>query len=154
MNLDAGRLVAINVRVLDTVPSLLDDEGHIKAFFRALIEQIRMIPLREPEAVRVPPSIASVMDDHADDGGLTVQCIISTSHIAYHSWPLQNRFRLVVDSCKDFSAEDVMAVVRSRFPVKELSVQDLPYMPPIEGYDVRLNYSGTDDEQETQAEAS
>jgi len=129
MNLDAGRLVALNVVVKDN--ALLDDVEYVIRFFHDLIERIGMRYLRPPEAVIVPPDVGNVADAHADDGGLTVQCIISTSHIAFHSWTLQNRFRLVVDSCKDYSTVDVTSFVYDRFPVKEMSIQDVPYAQPM-----------------------
>ena len=130
MNLDAGRLVAVNVRTAAGGRARLGDVDYITRFFNDLITKIKMVALRAPEAVVVPPNAGNVEDAHADDGGITVQCIISTSHIAYHSWPLQDRFRIVVDSCKDFSASEVVAMLRDRFPVKEMSVQDMPYKAP------------------------
>jgi S-adenosylmethionine/arginine decarboxylase-like enzyme len=130
MNLDAGRLVAVNV--LSARSHLLDHEAYVKQFIDNLVTAIDMIPLTEVTAIRVPPNACSINDPHADDGGITAQVVISTSHIAYHSWPLQNRFRLVVDSCKDFSAEDVISVVHRFFPVKSYSVQDLKYKSPTE----------------------
>ena len=130
MNLDSGRLVAINVETSECERETLADQEYIKSFFHTLISEIGMTPLVLPMAVEVPQSKTSINDPHADDGGLTVQCIISTSHIAYHSWPLQNRFRLVVDSCKDFSSLVVVNMVSKFFAVKNLSVQDIAYEPP------------------------
>jgi hypothetical protein len=128
MNLDSGRLVALNVTVMD--PSRLAEPRYVERFFRALIARINMKPLSDPMSVVVPPNSGNIEDQHADDGGMTTQCIISTSHIAFHSWPLQRRFRLVVDSCKDFSTADVLAQVGEWFAVKGMSVQDLAYEAP------------------------
>ena len=128
MNLDSGRLVAINVQVAHA--SHLADPQYVERFFHRLIERINMKPLTAPMSIVVPPEQSNVNDPHADDGGMTTQCIISTSHIAYHSWPLQRRFRLVVDSCKDYSAETVVKTLSEWFPVNALSVQDCRYERP------------------------
>lgn len=128
MQLDSGRLVALNVLVSDA--SRLAEPDYVERFFRALIARIGMKPLTAPISIIVPPEPASINDAHADDGGMTTQCIISTSHIAYHSWPLQRRFRLVVDSCKDFCEATVRHSVCEWFAVKGISVQDVPYQAP------------------------
>jgi len=132
MDLNSGRLVACSVR---THPgsfnrSLLDNVKYIESLFALLVHRIKMTPLAAPQAFEVPANDGAVGDAVADDGGLTMQCVISTSHIAYHSWPLQDQFRLVVDSCKDFSAKDVEEVVRHHFTVKEMVIQDVPYEDP------------------------
>jgi hypothetical protein len=135
MNLNGGRLVVCSVRThagpLNN--SLLENAKYVEGFFWQLIRRIKMKPLAGPQAFVVPPNQDAVGDEVADDGGLTMQCVISTSHIAYHSWPLQAQFRLVVDSCKDFSAAAVEEVVRSFFTVKEMVIQDVPYEDPSNG---------------------
>jgi len=128
MNLDSGRLVAVNAQV--THAACLDEPRYVERFFDQLIERIGMKPLTAPMSIVIPPDPDNVGDVHADDGGMTTQCIISTSHIAYHSWPLQHRFRLVVDSCKDFSTATVISTIREWFPVNKLSVQDCRYERP------------------------
>jgi S-adenosylmethionine/arginine decarboxylase-like enzyme len=145
MHLDAGRLVALNVQVSD--PARLAEPQFVEEFLRVLIARIGMKPLTEPMSVLVEPSLESVGDAHADDGGLTTQCIISTSHVAYHSWPLQERFRLVVDSCKDFSPDAVRQMVDETFPVKALSIQDIGYARPeqIDGTKARPQASTAPD---------
>jgi hypothetical protein len=128
MHLDSGRLVAVNVQVAHA--ACLDDPRYVERFFHRLIERIDMKPLTAPMSIVIPPDERNVGDAHADDGGMTTQCIISTSHIAYHSWPLQCRFRLVVDSCKDFSSQTVVSTVAEWFPVNGLSLQDCRYERP------------------------
>lgn len=128
MDLDSGRLVAVNVQVARA--ACLADPRYVERFFHRLIERIGMKPLTAPMSIVIPSDPQSVDDKHADDGGMTTQCVISTSHIAYHSWPLQKRFRLVVDSCKDFSAQTVVSTVSEWFPVNGLSVQDFRYERP------------------------
>lgn len=128
MNLDAGRLVAMNVEVTDA--SKLADASYVQTFLERLIHDIGMKILAGPSTIHVPIDPSLIDQSHLDDGGLTVQYVISTSHVAFHSWPAQNRFRLVVDSCQNFEAGQVIAMVQAYFPVKGNSVQDVPYLPP------------------------
>lgn len=130
MDLDSGRLVAVNVLAYSFAQPILGSSNHVGAFLSELIEAIGMKALSKPQFFFIPPSPISIDHPVEDDGGLTAQCVISTSHIAYHSWPLQNRFRVVVDSCKDFDPTTVFVVINSYFPVKGFSVQDTPYAPP------------------------
>ena len=128
MDLDSGRLVAANVLVEDAAH--LAEPTYVEEFLRVLIARIKMKPLTAPMSIVVPPDPNNVGDAHADDGGMTTQVIISTSHIAYHSWPLQRRFRLVVDSCKDYDRVTVESTLREWFPVNGISVQDIRYEAP------------------------
>ena len=132
MDLDSGRLVAMNVEVSD--PRHLTEENYVCEFMEHLIRVIGMVILGEPAIARVPVDEDHIDHPQLDDGGLTVQYVISTSHVAYHSWPAQNRFRLVVDSCRDFRFLDVVSMVKTYFPVKGNSVQDLPYLAPQDCY--------------------
>lgn len=132
MDLDAGRLVAMNVEVEDA--SKLDDVVYVQTFLERLIHDIGMKILSGPAAIHVPVDPSVVDQPHLDDGGLTVQYVISTSHVAFHSWPAQSRFRLVVDSCQNFEAENVIAMVQAYFPVKGESVQDIPYLAPQDSH--------------------
>lgn len=128
MDLDSGRLIAANVLVEDA--ARLAEPQYVEEFLRVLIARIHMKPLTAPISIVVPPAADNVNDPHADDGGMTTQVIISTSHIAYHSWPLQKRFRFVVDSCKDYDVPVVVKTLHEWFPVNGLSIQDMPYRAP------------------------
>ena len=128
MDLDSGRLVAANVLVEDA--AYLATPQYVEEFLRALIARIKMRPLSAPVSLVVPPEPGNLGDSEADDGGMTTQVIISTSHIAYHSWPLQKRFRLVVDSCKDYDVETIEQSLREWFAVKGMSIQNVRYQAP------------------------
>lgn len=128
MDLDSGRLVAANVLVADAAH--LAEPSYVEEFLRVLTARIHMKPLTAPMSVTVQPDPANVGDPHADDGGMTTQVIISTSHIAYHSWPLQKRFRIVVDSCKDYNVATFQRSLHEWFPVNGISIQNLCYQAP------------------------
>lgn len=44
-------------------------------------------------------------DVFQDEGGITGMCVISTSHMSIHCWPLRKCFSLDVFSCKPFDDE-------------------------------------------------
>jgi len=129
MNLDSGRHVAINIRT--KTPRYLQNTQHIHKLFDNVISAINMNPLAPPQSFKVPALIQNVSHQTADDGGLTTFCIIDTSHVAYHSWPLQNRFRFSVDSCKDFSTSKILHVLNDFFEIEAISVIESKYRPPL-----------------------
>lgn len=73
-------------------------------------------------------------DIFQDEGGISGFCMISTSHISIHCWPLRKEFLADVFSCRGFDATAAIAVahkylsigmlrplVVSRFPPKDRS---------------------------------
>lgn len=144
MDLNVGRLVAMNVEVTDA--SKLAHAPYVQAFLEHLIHDIKMEILAGPHTVHVPLDPRLVDQPHLDDGGLTVQYVISTSHVAFHSWPAQRRFRLVVDSCQDFKVLKVIETVQSYFPVKGNSVQDVPYLAPKDCHGQETTQAAPQDE--------
>lgn len=44
-------------------------------------------------------------DKFQDEGGLSGFCMISTSHISIHVWPLRQAFMMDIFSCSQFDAE-------------------------------------------------
>ena len=134
MNLDAGKLVAIMIETADCEcceagHNCISCREYVEEFVRELVHRIDMEPL-DLRSFAVPLVPGNVGCSSEDDGGLTVQCVISTSHVAYHSWPLQNRFRLVVDSCKNFNVSTLLRIIGEFFPVKRISIEVAPYKPP------------------------
>jgi S-adenosylmethionine/arginine decarboxylase-like enzyme len=53
----------------------------------------------------------------ADEGGLSVLALISTSHIALHAWPLRRRVMFDMVSCRAFDPGAVREVVVQRLGV-------------------------------------
>jgi len=130
MNLDSGRHVAINIRT--KTPHNLDNIQHVEKLFNETIDAIQMNVLTPPQSHLVAPNAQNINHPTNDDGGLTTFCIIDTSHIAYHSWPLQRRFRFSVDSCKDFNTDTVLEVLNKYFDIEAISVVESKYAPPID----------------------
>lgn len=61
-------------------------------------------------------------DVFQDEGGITGMCVISTSHISIHCWPLRKCFSMDVFSCKDFDSDSALKIIRKLMSVTEMQV--------------------------------
>lgn len=71
--------------------------------FDALVECLGMQYLQRPMAFYVPVDPGKIESSH-DDGGWSVSCQITTSHISIHTWPARKAFMMDVFSCRDFES--------------------------------------------------
>lgn len=74
---------------------------------RALNMQIIMGPVSQE--VEVDPSKLTG-DVFVDEGGISTICMISTSHISFHTWPLRGVFMADIFSCKSFDVSAAHAI--------------------------------------------
>lgn len=89
-------------------PVLSDPAGLTRAV-NELVELIGMTAV-QTVAVQIPLELEAMqLTPAADEGGASVVVILSTSHIALHSWPECGAFTLDVYSCRDFQPERVTA---------------------------------------------
>ena len=124
-----GILLAANAEVNGRIS--LNDLSHIRKVLKLIAKKAGMEILSEVSAII--PCSPDLIDSDEDDGGISMSCIISTSAIHIHTWPQQNRFRLIVDSCKDFDVGMIKAVILSSFNIDkvELVAWDVrPYIYP------------------------
>lgn len=54
-------------------------------------------------------------DVFQDEGGISGVCMIGTSHISIHVWPLRRHFSMDVFSCKTFDEEKAKKTVERHF---------------------------------------
>lgn len=54
-------------------------------------------------------------DVFQDEGGISGVCMIGTSHISIHVWPLRKHFSMDVFSCKTFDEEKAKATIERHF---------------------------------------
>lgn len=59
-------------------------------------------------------------ESFADEGGYSVQALISTSHIALHTWPARRAFMFDLVSCRPFDAQQVVAFLKRQLQVEEI----------------------------------
>jgi len=64
----------------------------------------------------------------ADEGGYSILCLISTSHIALHVWPARRCFMFDAVSCRPFEPKDVHDLIK-----RELEVTGISYCETYRG---------------------
>lgn len=104
-----GRHLIIDAIVRDG--EVLNNPEILCALMDELVCQMGMKYLQRPAAFRVPIDPSKLHTD-ADEGGWSVICHITTSHISIHGWPLRNAFMMDIFSCRDFDTDIAMRIVR------------------------------------------
>jgi S-adenosylmethionine/arginine decarboxylase-like enzyme len=88
----------------------------VEAFLTDLTEAIGMRTLFGPVSVDVPIEISKLgSTPYEDEGGVTGIVVLSTSHCAIHTWPLQNKAVLDVYSCRSFDLETVEKEIQKAY---------------------------------------
>lgn len=91
------------------VPAILGDKDRIQQMLVDLVNRVGMRPLDGPHMVDVECDIKKLgQEPFEDEGGITGVIVLSTSHIAIHTWPLRPFFSLDLYSCRSFRPEIVM----------------------------------------------
>lgn len=91
--------------------------------FVSLAEALQMQIIMGPEFLEVeldPTKLSS--DVFQDEGGITGMCVISTSHMSIHCWPLRKCFSMDVFSCKVFDADVAKQLVKNELGVENVNV--------------------------------
>ena len=97
--------------------------------FDGLVEALDMEYLQRPTALRVPLDPDKLETDD-DEGGWSVICQITTSHISLHGWPMRGAFMMDIFSCCDFDPEQAKAVVRQALDVQQWNVTEVRRTDP------------------------
>jgi S-adenosylmethionine decarboxylase len=93
----------------------------ITTLFDRLVETLDMQYLQRPIAMRVDMDPDKIKTED-DEGGWSVICQITTSHISLHGWPLRGAFMMDIFSCRDFDPEAARRVVEETLAVTEANV--------------------------------
>jgi len=134
----AGTHVTVDAYVKD--PSVFT-EDHLQALFKKLVSALEMQILWGPKFVEVPidPAILQKAQETGifhDEGGISGICIINTSHISVHCWPLQNFFSADVFSCCDYESKVAFDIIYKHLGVERKSVHVLHRKKPISKKDL------------------
>lgn len=84
--------------------------------FYRLVEALSMTILTEPVAKEVPSNYTKLNSDE-DEGGVSYFCMITTSHISLHIWPLRKAFMMDIFSCVPFDVDKAKNLVIDSFGV-------------------------------------
>jgi S-adenosylmethionine decarboxylase len=112
-------------------PFRLRRPQEIRRFLEDLIRALEMRILGEPVVYEVEQDIQKLgKEPFEDEGGVTGIAVLSTSHVAIHTWPLRaktNREMFVLDiySCRDFKNSAVTVLVKERFRGEGIKLNDL-----------------------------
>ena len=103
----------------------------LTGLFDRLVETLEMQYLQRPLALRVPMDPRK-LETTDDEGGWSVICQITTSHISLHGWPLRGAFMMDIFSCLDFDTEKAQAVVKQTLDVTTWNVRQIRRRDPRE----------------------
>lgn len=124
-----GRHLLIDAYIEDG--SLLDNPKILCDVFDELVSNLGMQYLQRPTAIRVDCDPNALQTDD-DDGGWSVACQITTSHIALHGWPQRNAFMMDIFSCHDFDVDLAKRLVWDRLGITHANVHDIHRTDPRE----------------------
>jgi S-adenosylmethionine/arginine decarboxylase-like enzyme len=118
--------MAKHVKILGiSHPSKLSNEPLLKDLVEDIIRAIGMRPLADPLLVNVPLEIEKLgQEPFEDEGGISVLRLLSTSHIAMHTWPLRNEFHLDIYSCREFAPEVVYEILHACLELQKVKLTD------------------------------
>lgn len=104
----------------------------ICTLFDRLVETLDMQYLQRPTAIRVPIDPGKLATEE-DEGGWSVICQITTSHIALHGWPMRGAFMMDIFSCREFDPQAARGVVLEHLDVTESRFQVIERLDPRHG---------------------
>jgi S-adenosylmethionine decarboxylase len=104
-----GLHLTLDGRVKD--PAVFN-ETNLRGMMLKLVEDLDMQLIFGPvfKEVEVDPSKLTG-DKFVDEGGISGYCMISTSHMSIHCWPLRRVFMADLFSCKGFDHERAIGTV-------------------------------------------
>jgi S-adenosylmethionine decarboxylase len=119
MKNDAGLHLIFDGYVKDA--SVFNSEK-LTEIFKRLADALEMQIILGPEFLEVELDPTKLQSDvFQDEGGITGMCVISTSHMSIHCWPLRKCFSMDVFSCKTFDADKAKSLVESLLDVEKMS---------------------------------
>jgi S-adenosylmethionine decarboxylase len=101
----------------------------ICTLFDKLVEALKMEYLQRPMAIRVSID-PNKLDSEEDEGGWSVICQITTSHISLHGWPMRGAFMMDIFSCRDFDPPLAERLVRETLDVTDANIQVIERVDP------------------------
>jgi len=116
----------VSTRKILTVP-------HINDMFDELVSTLNMRYLTDVQAVEVPINKDKLRGSQ-DEGGFSVYCQITTSHMSAHVWPLRKAVMLDIFSCVPFDFDQAFKVVDKYLKFKYYAVHTIERKDPLTGH--------------------
>jgi S-adenosylmethionine decarboxylase len=129
MKNDAGLHLIIDGYVKDS--SVFNSEK-LTEIFKRLASALEMQIIMGPEFLEVELDPSKLTSDvFQDEGGITGMCVISTSHMSIHCWPLRKCFSMDVFSCKTFNAAKARTLIEELLSTERLSIVHVDRFFPV-----------------------
>jgi S-adenosylmethionine decarboxylase len=119
----SGRHIIIDGEVAD---SNVFTHENLEGMFKTLVKTLGMEIIQGPlfKDVELDPNKLQG-DVFQDEGGTTGYCLISTSHMAIHTWPLRKFFSMDVFSCKEYDVEAALEVIQKFLGISQMAFTSL-----------------------------
>jgi S-adenosylmethionine decarboxylase len=105
-------------------------QDNIDQLLRRLVVDLGMTLLLEPQFKEVALNPTELEKGvFGDDGGISAFCMISTSHISIHVWPLRAMFMADVFSCKKFDTSKAQRTIIEFLHPTSLKTQSISRSP-------------------------
>lgn len=102
------------------------EESNLEKMFRELVVAMGVeIIVKE---VELEPHVLTG-DRFRDEGGINGLCMVNTSHLAIHCWPLRNAFMFDASSRKRFDADVAVDIIKRYLKVDRLRVHRIIRRP-------------------------
>jgi S-adenosylmethionine decarboxylase proenzyme len=128
----AGRHVMIDAYVEDA--ALLRDGDALAGMLKEIASILGMQIIDGPYQVSVAETqVQENVVEFQDTGGLSGFCVISTSHLSFHSWPEYGYISLDIYSCKDYEAQKAIDFLNKFLKITQANVSDVIRRKPYLG---------------------
>lgn len=129
---NAGRHLILDGAVKDPAVFTADK---LTALFQDLAKALDMQIVLGPNFVEIPVDKdvlkqARKTGEFLDEGGISGTCVVSTSHMSLHAWPLRKVFSCDVYSCKDFDHMKALAIIAESLGTTKTNVTVLHRIMP------------------------
>lgn len=119
----------IKIQVYGVAFEILKSATLIEKFLLDMVHAAGMRELGKPHVydIKEALSLMGLEPDKDEPEGVTGFVVLSTSHVAIHTWPHREYAVIDLFSCRDFENSDVLGVVSEVLKPKKVSTHDLSF---------------------------
>jgi S-adenosylmethionine decarboxylase len=119
----------IKVQIYKVGLALLSSVSTIQRYLAETVEATGMRTLGEPHVYDIKTELVKqgLEVDLNEPEGVTGIAVLSTSHVAIHTWPHRGYAIIDIFSCRDFQSAPIVAVLERLFAPQAINIADLTY---------------------------
>lgn len=108
---------------------VLTDVAKVSYFLETIIERIGMQKLGGPHVYSVPDELRKMGEkpDPDEPDGICGVCVLTTSHVAIHTWPHRKYCLIDIFSCREFDTEIARQAIKELLGPKLVCHHDLSF---------------------------